>query len=200
MKIFLLFIFSTMSFCSFGNESESNLGIELLVSIRESNLEKFEELLKLGVDPNYRDENGEPSQRPVVLELAAVHRDPNYLKLALKYGGNPNTLDGYESKTILFEASKHSRLSNVKILVVAGARLDELDDSEGTALHTAIAVKNFDIAHYLIMAGASLTHKNKWGYTPLDMLRKYGNAGVKKYSEQYQWYLKVVQITGIENV
>jgi len=128
------------------------------------------------------------------MELAAVHKDSSYLKLALHHGGSPNALDGYKSKTILFEASKHTRLNNIKLLVEAGAKLDALDGNGSTPLHVAITVKNYGIAYYLIEKGASLKITNKWGYTPSDLLNKFGDAGVKKDSQQYQWYLKIVEM------
>jgi ankyrin repeat protein len=196
MKILFTLILVLLPHVSFGGDLNSEIDKKLLISISESNLKKFEKLLTLGANPNYRDITANPSQRPVVMEQASVHRNPKYLELALHYGGNPDALDGYKSKTILFESSKHSKLNNVKILVEAGAKIDAANSSGNTPLHVAIAVKNYDIAFYLIKNGASLSTKDKWGYTPIDTLKKYGDAGVKKDSKQYEWYLKVTDLVG----
>jgi ankyrin repeat protein len=170
---------------------------DLLISITDNNIEQFEKLLALGANPNYRDENANPSTRPVVMELAAIHDDSIYLEVAIKHGGHPDTLDGYKSKTILFASSKHSKLNNVKVLIKSGAKIDSLDGNNSTPLHIAISVKNYDIAYYLIKSGASLSLQNKWGYTAIDILNKFDDAGVKKDSNQYQWYLKVIKLVGV---
>lgn len=171
----------------------------LIIAMENKNLEAFSLLIKHGADVNFRASDGDPRKRLVVMELAAVNDDTEYLKLLLDNGGNPNSLDSYASKAVLFEAAKSSQLENVKILVSAGAKLDSLDGNEATALHIAIAVKNFDIAHYLIDKGASLTAQNKWGYSPVDLIEKFGNAGVKKGSEQQGWYEKVLVQIGEAN-
>jgi ankyrin repeat protein len=195
MKNLLISLLIFLPLISYGGDLDK----KLLISISENNLEQFEKLLTSGANPNYRDINAKPSERPVVMELAAVHDESKYLELAIQHGGNPESLDGYKSKTILFESSKHSKLNNVKILVESGAKIDSLDGNGSTPLHVAISVKNYDIAYYLIKSGASLNVKNKWGYTPLDILSKFGDAGVKKDSKQYEWYLKVTKLLGGKN-
>lgn len=67
----------------------SNLNDDLLLSIRNSKLKQFQQLLSKGADPNYRDENGDPQYRPVVMEQAAVNKNSMFLKLCLEHGANP---------------------------------------------------------------------------------------------------------------
>ncbi|MEZ9823239.1 ankyrin repeat domain-containing protein [Shewanella sp. 10N.286.45.A1] len=193
MKYLLISLLIFISVTSHSGELEK----DLLISITDNNIEQFQKLLVLGANPNYRDDNAKPSTRPVVMELAAIHDDSIYLELAIKHGGHPDALDGYKSKTILFESSKHSKLNNVKVLIKSGAKINSLDGNNSTPLHIAISVKNYDIAYYLIKSGASLSLQNKWGYTPIDILNKFGDAGVKKDSSQYQWYLKVIKLVGV---
>ena len=177
----------------------SNINKELLLSIQGGNLKEFKQLLSKGADPNYRDENGDPRFRPVVMERAAVHDNSMFLQLCLEHGANPNILDGYKSSPVIIEASKHSRLANVKLLVKHGANLNVQNKSGNTPLHTAIAVKNYDIAHFLVLSGASLNVENKWGYTPVEQLKKFGDAGVKKGSKYHEWYLKFVALVSEKN-
>jgi len=181
------------------NAFGSNINNDLLLSIQNGKLKQFEKLLTKGADPNYRDENGDPQYRPVVMEQAAVHKDSMFLLLCLKHGANPDILDGYKSTPVIIEAAKHSRLENVKLLVKYGANLNVQNKNGNTALHTAIAVKNYDIAFFLVSNGASLKIEDKWGYTPIDMLEKFGDAGVKKGSEYHDWYLKFVALVGEKN-
>ena len=195
MKNLLISLLIFIPLISYGGDLDK----KLLTSISENNLEQFEKLLTSGANPNYRDINANPSERPVIMELAAIHDESKYLELAIQYGGNPDSLDGYNSKTILFESSKHSKLNNVKILIESGATISSIDGNGSTPLHVAISVKNYDIAYYLIKSGASLNIKNKWGYAPLDILNKFGDAGVKKDSKQYEWYLKVAKLLGGKN-
>ena len=177
----------------------SNIDNDLLSSIQNGHLKKFEELLSKGADPNYRDENGDPQFRPVVMEQAAVNKNSMFLQLCLESGANPDILDGYKSSPVIFQAAKHSRLENVKLLVKHGANINVRNKNGSTPLHTAIAVKNYDIAHFLVLNGASLKTEDKWGYTPVEQLEKFGDAGVKKGSKYHKWYLKFVALVGEKN-
>jgi len=177
----------------------SNIDNDLLSAIQNGQFKKFEELLLKGADPNYRDENGDPQYRPVVMEQAAVNKNSMYLQLCLEHGADPDILDGYKSSPVIFQAAKHSRLENVKILVEHGAKLNVQNKSGKTPLHTAIAVKNYDIAHFLVLNGASLNIEDKWGYTPVEQLQEFGDAGVKKGSKYHEWYLKFVALVDKKN-
>ncbi|WP_105169609.1 ankyrin repeat domain-containing protein [Pseudoalteromonas sp. T1lg23B] len=184
----------------FSRESlDSNINNDLLLSIKGGNLKQFQQLLSDGADPNYRDEKGDPQNRPVVMEQAAVHENPMFLQLCLEHGANPDILDGYKSSPVILEAAKYSRLANVKLLVKHGANLNAQNKSGNTPLHLAISVKNYNIAHFLVLSGASLKVENKWGYTPVDQLKKFGDAGVKKGSNYYEWYLKFVALVDENN-
>jgi len=185
-------------FISF-NTCSSEINKELLSAVQKGNLKQFKQLLSEGADPNYRDVNGDPRDRPVVMERASVLKDSSFLKLCLEFGADPNTLNGYKSGPVIIQAAKHSKLSNVKLLVKYGAKLNLHDKNGSTPLHTAIAVNNYDIAYFLVSSGASLKIKNKWGYTPIDLLERYGDAGIKKGSKYYEWYLKFVALVGKKN-
>lgn len=100
---------------------------------------------------------------------------------------------------MIFQAAKHSQLENVKLLVKYGANLNVQNKSGNTPLHIAIAVKNYDIAHFLVLSGASLKIEDRWGYTPVEQLEKFGDAGVKKGSKYHEWYLKFVALVGEKN-
>ena len=194
---YLIFVIATLiiSCETFG----SNINNDLLISIQNGDLKQFQQLLSKGADPNYRDKNGDPQYRPVVMEQAAVHKNSMFLQLCLEHGANPDILDGYKSSPVIIGAAKHSRIVNLKLLVKYGANLNVQDKNGSTPLHTAIAVKNYDIAYFLVSNGASLKIENKWGYTPIDILEKYGDAGIKNGSKYHEWYLKFVALVGEKN-
>ena len=194
-----LVLIITILFVSCYEAYGSDLNDDLLLSVRLSQLKQFQQLLSKGADPNYRDENGDPQYRPVVMEQAAVNKNSMYLQLCLERGANPDALDSYKSSPVIFQAVKHSQLENVKLLVKHGANLNVQNKSGNTPLHTAIAVKNYDIAHFLVLNGASLKVEDKWGYTPVDLLEEFGDAGVEKGSKYYEWYLKFVALVGEKN-
>jgi hypothetical protein len=72
------------------NYADSKHGVSLLNWCLINNKEKsFEKLLQLGANPNWQDFYCEFA--PTITESAAVEPS-NYLKLCLKYSGNPNIL------------------------------------------------------------------------------------------------------------
>ncbi len=105
-------------------------------------------LLECGADPNAKDyENKTP-----FIYAARVYETSDYLKLLLAYGGNVNSRsnDG-QNKTPLFAAAKQ-RLESVKILVNAGANINDTSGYYGlTALHWACVTNKIDIVEYLII-------------------------------------------------
>jgi len=192
MKAILSIVFLLVSFISVAKDL--NIDSQLLSAIRANDISEFERLLKTGAEPNFRDKNGDPRYRPVVMEQAAVHINPKFLSLALKFGANPNILDGYKNSTVLFEAAKHSKLENVKLLVKHGADINFQNNSGKTALHVAVAVKNYDIACYLLSFGANTDLENKWGSTAIDLFNQFGEFGVKKGTKYYDWYLEFAKM------
>ena len=55
-----------------------------------------------------------------LMHLAASARDPRFLALALRHGGDPDALDVYGTKTVIFAAILNSRIENVRLLVGGG--------------------------------------------------------------------------------
>ena len=132
-----------------------------------------------------------------VMELAASAKDPRYLSLLLRHGGDPNALAVYGNKTIIFAAILHGRIDNVRLLVEAGADIHARDGDLATPLHDARAVRSYDIAYYLLEQGADPMLKNEWGYSVVDQIKQFKDRGVGD-KEMHVWYVKVVERLGLD--
>lgn len=188
------------------NFQEPRFGGSLLMfAIYHNQYKSCEALLKLGANPNLKD-NKRGSNAVI---YAADNEDLKYLKLILSYKGDPNSLetkpttDGDQArKTPLNMAiscnSAHS-LEKVKLLVEAGGDINYFND--GPKIYTrlpladAITLEKADIILYLLQKGAN--YKNAI-YTRVDGTRIYILEALRQCvidldSEQYNYKLKVIE-------
>ena len=166
----------------------------LFWAMGKNSLNGFEILLENGANPNVTASgriNGEGP--PSVMELAAIAENPEYLRLALKHSGDPNFKVNYGDRTIIFEAILNNRTENVDTLSKGGADLSHQDTAGQTAIVTAAAISNYDMVYLLLERGADPTIKDRWGYGLVEIMNKFGTRGIKPESDQFQWYLKVVE-------
>ncbi|MBO3273849.1 ankyrin repeat domain-containing protein [Pseudomonas schmalbachii] len=152
-----------------------------------NNLAGMEALLKAGANPNQKTVGG---VSPLV--WAAGGDNPEQLSLLLSHGGNPNSNDtGKIEDRPLSRAAAQGRLSNVKILVSAGADVNAHDSYELNAAALAFMVTgNFEITAYLLDNGydynlqhlaraveirqVTETDKKYWKNIVIEMLKKRG--------------------------
>jgi uncharacterized protein len=125
------------------------------------------------------------------MEFAAIANDPEFLRIALDKGGDPNSPVSYGDRTILFEAVMNNRFVNVVRLVKAGADLNHADSSGSTPLHDAATIGNYDMVYELMMAGADPTRKNRLGNDPGAIVKRYGDRVAAGNREQRAWLEKV---------
>ncbi len=170
----------------------------LLLAVIKKNIPIFKLLLNNGAAPDFRNERGNPRERLVVMEQAAISENDEFLQALLEKGADPNTLDSYNKYGVLFQSIMTTRIKNVRLLISYGAEINAIGPNKNTPVHTAIAINNFEIANYLLDNGADLTIKDKWGYSPVDTLKMFGDAGVKLDSEHYVWYLKLLEKLNID--
>lgn len=166
----------------------------LMVAIEEERYEVFEFLLKNGANPNFRNEQADPRKRQVVMELASVNSDSRFLELALRFGGNPNTLNSYKRPILTIAVTS---LENTKLLVEHGADINAIGANGNSAIHRAVRIKNYDVAYYLIKQGADISIPNKFGKTVVDTIKQFGDAGINPNTLYYQYYLKVLDALNI---
>ena len=179
-------------------------GMDLLKwSLGRFCLECFEKLLEHGADIE-RPPAGEYTARidpqflMPIMELAAAYMDdPAYLASLLRHGGNPNALEVYGSRPIIFEAIMGRRMESVRLLVEAGA---DIDARSGLSLETpvlrAVAVNEYEIAYYLLERGADPMLETNSGFSVVDRIKSYKNRGVSE--DMHGWYVKVVERLGLD--
>lgn len=178
----------------------------LLWALLKRSPKGFGFLLKNGSNPNFymTDKDDNPHQhKSSMMELLVETDAIEYLKLVLKYGGDPNFIveshypDGRLSSrnTIINKAIIKGKLDNVRVLIEAGADINYQDFyfSAQTPMMTAAGIKRFDMVSFFLEHGADVHLKDRWGYDLAWMLKEYRDRGIKKDSEQYRWYLTVVQ-------
>jgi len=137
----------------------------LTLAVRNTNYNSVKTLLELGADPNMQDlDHGEsPTMAAADIGVNGAGADSRFLKLLLKFGGNPNAVEkGGQNNlgnTPLIIACENSNLEYVEILVEAGADVNFVTENNYTALQAAVTsagiIDGPDIAIYLIKKGAN---------------------------------------------
>lgn len=145
----------------------------LMIVARSNNIETAKLLLKYDADVNAVEQWR--GQGAVI--FAAAQSQPEMLKLLLKEGGDPNARAFVNERrrmisserrfqwrpvgglTALIYAGREGCVECVRLLLDAGADIDQGDGENTTALLASIINLRFDTAKYLIEAGANV---NKW--------------------------------------
>lgn len=163
----------------------------LMWSLLKQNKISYQYLLEQGADPNQLTTPKDSKYPSSVMNMAVMPEDTFWLKLALKYGGDPNTPKGNES--IIFEAISQERNENIKLLLEAGADINYQNKiSKKTPLIQAIGRDRFNIAFMLLEKGANpeLCKRDIIFY-----LEKYIiDHSINDYKEQVEWKKKVVAL------
>ena len=134
-------------------------------------------LIKGGANPNALD-----AQRYDIVTIAAVNNDLPMLKLALAGGCDPKTITSPYQGTALIAAAHLGHVEVVRMLIVAGAPLDHVNNLGWTALIESIVLGNggrnhTDTLDALVKAGANVNIADRQGVTPL------GHAKSRGYGE-----------------
>ncbi len=139
-----------------------------------TDIKGFQRLLELGADPNVqrKDPDMEKGRGTSAMSYSAyVRESPEFLKLALAHGGNPN-LRSYvrpstpkvtyatSTPTPIYDAISGRSPENARILIKAGADFNERDSSGRTPLMYSAVIKSFDVMYVLLEAGADFRATN----------------------------------------
>lgn len=131
----------------------------LKLAVYHTNYASVKTLLELGADPNMQDFNygDSPLMMAAKIWVPTVGPDPIFLKILLKYGGDPNAIQQGPKKTkntVLEIACEQGSLNYVKLLVDAGAKVNYVGEYDDSALAIAAMLEHIDIVVYLIEKGA----------------------------------------------
>ena len=133
-------------------------------------------LLERGLDPNSRDQEGNP-----ILTDAAFYENAEAVSLLIERGADLQSTNN-EGHTALGTCAVFGRATSVKILLDCGADPNSRDLHGNTALHLA---QNAVIAQLLLSKGAIVDVVNDSGETPLSQAEEMGHDDVKQLLLQY---------------
>ena len=135
------------------------------MNLPHTSFERYEELVARGlisVDQVI-------ASNPECVMFATLHRRPRMVEYFLNHGASPSPRNdcGF---TPLHETAKNGDLEIAKLLLLASADVDAVDDdARATALHLAASAGNNDVVLALLRAGANVNLQAVRGETPLYM-------------------------------
>lgn len=111
---------------------------------------------------------------PLLSAVMAI-KDPRFFELAVKFS-DPNFIE-LGGLTPIFTTPIHCSTKQAKSLVEHGADINHVADvMHLTPLHMVAASKCYELAAFLVQAGASKKSRTKDGKTPADIAREKSDA------------------------
>jgi ankyrin repeat protein len=150
----------------------------LLWPVQAGNIAGTRALLDNGADPN----------RPIPrfgapIFLTAQLKDPGFLRLFLKHGGDAN-LRNADGEALTRIAMLHNNWDSVKLLIERGAQIDagaHDDSDQRTLLGFYSGTGQFDKVHWLLEKGADATARQQQAAVP-------ARIGAPYIIEKIYWY------------
>ena len=119
------------------------MNLNFMGACGEGNIERVNNLLKAGANPNQTNDYG---NSPLIWTVYKSHFE--IAKLLLKAGADPNFVDGWES-TPIYWAVRRDQTEMVKLLLTAGANPKQVDMFGRTPLWYAMRNNNLEIVELL---------------------------------------------------
>ncbi|CAH8553996.1 unnamed protein product [Schistosoma bovis] len=139
----------------------------IIAHVREGNLHE----VKLWLDDIENDVNQGDEHRFSLLHWAAREGQRNIVDLLVIRGARINATNMGDD-TALHLAAAHGHFDVVHYLLNSHRlNVDAANEHGNTALHYACFWNHLEIAEYLIKNGACLMQENKYGETPLELIR-----------------------------
>ena len=145
MTIFIILILSIYYVPADINE-------KLYDAIEQEDLGQINELISLGADLNYRDNNGWTPLMWAVLN----NRGINVVSLLLDHKTDIHKKDPFKMSVILWAAAFNNHLDVMEFLLQKGAKLEDRDKDEWTPLMKALRYNDEKMIGYLINRGADI--------------------------------------------
>ena len=132
----------------------------LAAALNEGDVRLFRELLGAGAPATAVDADGD-----TLMHLAAASASPEFLRVLLQSGLDPNIPNTITSRTPLMTAIVYERDVQMELLLENGADLDRADRTGNTALHVAAQINDPAKVMRLLKAGAPVVARNAQGQT-----------------------------------
>ena len=146
------------------------------------NLATVELLLRLGADPNARDQAGHTPLYSVGNECSAAGGG-SVVRALVQAGANVDAHDGVKHSTALHMAARRGNVDVAEALLDCGADMEARDSKGETPLRRAVNCGKTEVAALLLRRGADLRSRGSRGVTPLEAAR---TAAMKTLLESYR--------------
>jgi ankyrin repeat protein len=180
----------------------------LFWALAHDNFESFRKLLEHGADPNIqlkdnvhlpllRDTKSEERRifgagSTIVTESACLY-PPKYLELALKHGGNPNLINPITKLPPIYAlivritfVETDNDIANLKLLIEAGADINDKFGSEVSILEYAVRRQQPQIILTLLNAGAD--YRQVYRFNSDILINLANSLDQPKFSELRRWF------------
>lgn len=154
-------------------------------AMRVRNKEGFRHLLERGADPNAR-----LSVADCIMDVAAGEKDPEFLRLALAHGADPNLANGDWQAPPIFYAVRKFNLASIRILIASGADLNVRNDGGQTPLVLAAVFARYEYVFVMLRAGADPTVSSPNGRVSL--VNEIAGRHIDPNHDAYIWREKVI--------
>jgi ankyrin repeat protein len=137
----------------------------LMFAVRESSPAIVDLLLKKGASIKARTRTGATPAFRIANPPGGGSHGVGIVRSGLPERGNRQPIPG--SMTPLLYAARDGKLDAVKLLLAAGADVNEVEANDITVLLMAIGNNRMDVARFLIQNGADINRADWYGRTPL---------------------------------
>jgi uncharacterized protein len=134
----------------------------LIQAVEADDFKKVQQLIANGANVNQTDDVGFPA-----LSIVAGGGDEKMTKLLLDAGANVNSRSATLKDTALARAAQDGNGATVRILLAAGAHVDDRDGAGWTPLFNAALKGDLEIVEALLSAGADVNARSSNGWTAL---------------------------------
>lgn len=146
-----------------------------MVEINEivSAIERRDIGLLSGLTAEEANKPDEMGRTPLMHAVLANLDDASIVSLLLERGANVNNAEGKQKWTPLHVAARDQKLSMVRALLNAGAKIDAVDVFGDTPLWRSLLTDSpdFVVTKELLRHGADPRRKNNFGVAPIDIAR-----------------------------